>query len=87
MKKLRIMQVNNLSVRSLLAQAESVNGLTLQDEKGRGRFRVIPYIEATPAEKQEALADLRQLQQDVGTSMRAQGVTEDDVEKLLLADD
>lgn len=87
MKRLRIVQVNNLPVRSLLEQAESDNGLTLQDEQGRGRFRVIPYTEATPAEKQEALADLRKLQKEVGKSMRARGVAEGDVEQLLLEDD
>jgi hypothetical protein len=70
-------------VRSFLAQSERVDSLVVEDEAGRARYGVIPYIEHPAAEQEAALRDLETIQRQVGKTMKKHGRTEDDFDHLL----
>jgi hypothetical protein len=74
-------------VREFLARVENGQGLVVEDESGRARCGVIPYVEATPDERKRAWERIQQIQQKVGQSLADQGVTEDDVIRAALQDD
>jgi hypothetical protein len=86
---LRKIGINELSqeVRSFLAQVRPGESILVEDEAGRAQFGVIPYIEASAEARASAWRRLERLQQKTSKSMKAQGVTEADVEKLLMQDD
>lgn len=81
--------INQLSepVREFLAQVRNGQGIVVEDEAGRARYGVIPYVEATPEERKRAWERLQQLQQTIGPRLIEQGVTEDDLIRAALADD
>ena len=74
-------------VRSFLTQAQNGEGIVVEDEMGRARYGIIPYTEATAQERKEAWKRIKRLQRKVGKAMKAQRITEEDVERLLLEDD
>lgn len=94
MEKVRLTKLSE-PVRSFLARVKKGKGLLVEDEKGREVARVLPvterdtdaYVDATPAEREEAWQDIRKLQRKVGKSLKAQGVTEEDVVREILKDD
>ena len=81
--------LNQLSepVRAFLAQVRPGQGIVVEDEDGRAQYGVIPYVEATPAERKQAWLEIQQIQQKVGQSLADQGVTEDDLIQAALEDD
>ena len=69
--------------RRLLADAEQAGGLIVEDENGRPRSRVYAYPEPSQAEKEAARERLRAFREKVQQSFNEQGVTEDDLDRLL----
>jgi hypothetical protein len=66
-----------------LLEEDSGKSVLIEDESGRARFAVVPFVEATSAEQRAAIDRLAKLQEKVGRSMAAQGVTEVDLDQLL----
>ena len=86
MRKVALRELSR-DVQSFLTQVQNGEGIVVEDETGRARYGIIPYLEATAEGKKEAWKRIKQLQRKVGKTMKAQGVTEKDVEHLLLEDD
>jgi hypothetical protein len=74
-------------VRLFLAQVLQSQGVVVEDENGLARFGVIPYTEATAEEKAAAWEKLWRLQEKTAKAMGSAGVTEHDVEQVMLEDD
>jgi hypothetical protein len=74
-------------VRSFLSQTQDGEGIVVEDEMGRALYGIIPYTEATAQEKKEAWKRIKRLQRKAGKAMKAQRISEEDVERLLLEDD
>lgn len=85
-KNLKISELNE-PVRILLDQMQADDIVTLEDEQGRARFIIAPVVRASPAERAAALSRLRHLQEETRQSMQGQGVSEEDVDRLLQEDD
>jgi hypothetical protein len=75
------------SVRKVLAATGEDESVVIEDENGRARYGVIPYRRPTDEQKQRAWEKLRKLQDKVARSMEEQGVTEDDVMRVILEDE
>lgn len=72
--------------RRLLTDAEQAGGLVVEDENGRARSRVYAYREPTEAEREAAWQRLRGFQNKVQQSFDEQGVSEDDLDRLIQKD-
>ena len=86
MQKIAITELSK-PVRSFLAKARNGEGIVVEDETGRPQFGITPYIEATTAQKKRAWKGIKCLQRKVGKAMKAEGVKEQDIERLILEDD
>ena len=86
MNKIRLQELSQ-PIRDFLAQATKDGSVVIVDEDGQLQCGITPYSDATPEEKQQALKSLEQLQAKVGRSMEEQGVTKEDVMRVLLEDD
>lgn len=75
------------AVRAFLKEAFEGGGVVIEDESGRTRGGVVPFVEASEEERERAWQWIEQLQGRVGESMRRQGVTEEDVDRVLQEDD
>lgn len=82
MKKVAINELSQ-PVRSFLDQVKNGEAIVVQDEQGRSRYGVVPYIEATPAERERAWKEIEKIQRKVGKTMQKKGLTEDDFDRLL----
>lgn len=71
------------SVRTFLARARKSRGLVVEDARGRGWVGVIPYDESPRRTQEAALKRLAHIQKKVGRTMREQGKTEEDFDRLL----
>lgn len=82
---MRKIKIDDLSapVRAFLAQATNGNGILVQDGKGRARFGIIPYKEASPARKNAAWKEIQKIQRKVGRTMKETGRTEEELDRLL----
>ena len=85
MNKIRIDELSQ-PVRDFLTQATRDGSVVIVDQDGQLQCGITPYFESTHAEKQQALNSLKELQAKVGKSMEGQGVTEDEMMKVLLED-
>lgn len=86
MDKVRLNDVSK-DVRAFLDRAFAGGGVLVEDETGRARGGILPYFEATDAEKRRAWKGMERLQRKVAASMKRQGVTEQDIDRVLLEDD
>lgn len=86
MKTIRLNQLSE-DARQLLTDAEQGGGLVVEDEGGQARRRVYAYKEPSDAERRAARERMRGFQEKVQQSFDEQGVTEDDLDQLLQADD
>jgi hypothetical protein len=82
MQKLRL---NDLSdpVRDFLAPASKGEVIVVEDEAGSVTYSVIPVVHPSSEQKRQAWNRILRLQQKVGESMRRQGVSEDDIDRVL----
>ena len=71
------------AVRAFLAPAQQGQTIVVEDDAGKLQCGVTPYVQASPAEKQAALASLNRLQQKAAESMAQLGVSEPDVDQEL----
>ncbi|MFV2073840.1 MAG: hypothetical protein ACC742_14460 [Thermoanaerobaculales bacterium] len=86
MKTVRLGELSE-SVRKVLAATGQDESVVIEDENGQARYGIIPYRRPTDEQKQRAWEKLRKLQNKVTRSMEEQGVTEDDVMRVILEDD
>lgn len=86
MDTVRLNEVSD-DVRTFLNRAFSGGGVLVEDESGRARGGVLPYFEASDEEKRLAWQGMERLQQKVAAAMKRQGVTEDDIDRVLQEDD
>ncbi len=81
-------------VQSFLAGVLRGQGLRVEDEQGRTVATVLPatagptaaYVDATPAEREQAWQEIRKIQRKTGRAMKKHGVSEEDVVKEILKD-
>lgn len=93
-KKVRLTTLSE-AVRTFLARVRNGRGLLVEDEKGRAVAQVLPadgqeedaFVEASPKEREAAFKAIKKIQRKVGKSMKAQGVTEEDLIREVLKDD
>jgi hypothetical protein len=86
MIKIRLEELSQ-SLRQQLASIGDEDSVVIEDENGRARYGVIPYHRPTVKQRRRAWERFRKLQDKVATSMKEQGVTEDDLMQELLKDD
>ena len=73
-------------IRSFLAQVVLEGGLVVDDEAGRVHLTAVRSTDPEvpiPDRYEEFMARLAPIHQVVGESMRSQGITEDDIDRLL----
>ena len=85
MKSVKLAELSD-DVRSFLSQAGEGGGVMVEDETGRARYSVAPYHQPTSEERAAALKWLEQTQRKSRQAMEAQGVTEDDLDRVLQED-
>jgi hypothetical protein len=86
MQRITITQLSE-PVRLFLAQVLQSQGVVVEDENGLAQFGVIPYTDASDDVKAAAWEKLRHFQAKTTEAMRSAGVTENDVEQVILEDD
>ena len=85
MKSVKLTELTD-DVRSFLSQAGEGGGVMAEDETGQARYSVAPYHQSTAEERAAALKWLERTQHKSRQAMEAQGVTEDDLDRLLQED-
>lgn len=86
MEKILITQLSE-PVRLFLDQAAQREGMIVEDETGRVRYGIVPYQEASPEERRLASQRLQAIQKMAGDRVRAAGKTEDELDRLLSAEE
>ena len=86
MRTIKFTELNEV-VRSFLVDALKGDGVCIEDSTGSLRGSVVPYRQPTSDQKKRALESLQRLQEKTSQAMQEQGVTEDDVMRVLLEDD
>ncbi len=71
------------AVKAFLVPAQQGQTIVVEDDAGKVQCGVTPYVQASPAEKQSALATLDRLQQKSAKNMAQLGVSEADVDREL----
>jgi hypothetical protein len=82
MVRIRLSELDD-AVKAFLARAQHGETLVVEDDDGLLQCGVTPYIQATVAEKQAALAMLGRLQEKSARSISQLGVTETDIDREL----
>ena len=70
-------------VKAFLAPAQQGQTIVVEDDAGRLQCGITPYVQASAAEKQAALASLDRLQQKSAKVMTQLGVSEADLDREL----
>ena len=71
------------AVRNFLAPVQRGQTIVVEDDAGKLQCGVTPYVEASSAEKQSALAMLDRMRQQVAQSVAQHGVSETEVDREL----
>lgn len=82
LRKVRFAELSD-PVRAFLNEIRSGEGVIVEDERGRPRYGISPYDEATEAERQAAWLRLQELQREVRRRIEAEGKTEEELEQIL----
>ena len=82
MVRIRLSELDD-AVKAFLAPAQQGETIVVEDDDGKLQCGVTPYVQASAAEKQAALASLSRLQQKSAQAMAELGVTEADVDREL----
>lgn len=85
MNRIRLSELSD-AVRAWLNEIRKGDGIVIEDDAGQGRYSVAPFHQATADERHAALQRLGRLQVQTRQGMDEQGVTEDDVDRLLQKD-
>ncbi len=82
---MQTVRFNDLSdpVRAFLAPAGRGEVIVVQDEGGKATYSVVPIMQPSEDVQHQAWSEILKLQQEVATSLRQQGVSEEDVDRLL----
>ena len=86
MKKVRLNELSD-PVRSFLEQLRDGESIMVEDEDGQLQCGITPYYEASPAEKRRAQESLERIWEKTSRAMAQGGVTEEDIDRDLQADD
>jgi len=83
---MQTVRFNDLSdpVRAFLAPAGRGEIIVVRDEGGKATYSVVPIIQPSADIQRKAWNDILKLQQEIGTLMRQHGVSEGDIDRLLL---
>jgi hypothetical protein len=71
------------TVKAFLAAAQQGQTIVVEDDAGKPQCGITPYIQASPSERQAALATLDRLQQKSAESTAQFGVSEAEVDREL----
>jgi hypothetical protein len=75
------------SVRTFFDQIDPRDELVVEDGPGQRRYTVLSSSDPTEARRARAREELAEIQRRVGESMRRQGLTEEDLDRAIQADD
>ncbi len=84
MRKMLLNELNP-AVRSFLEKVRR-NGVVIEDSKGRVKYGIVQYAEASRKQQEAALKRLGRIQNKVGKMMARTGKTEDELDRLLQDD-
>jgi len=82
MVRIRLSELDD-AVKAFLAPAQQGQTIVVEDDAGKVQCGITPYVQASQAEKQAALATLNRLQQKSAKTTAQLGVTEADVDQEL----
>lgn len=82
MVRIRLSQLDS-AVKAFLATAEQGETIVVEDDDGRVRCGVTPYVQASAEEKKTALEALNRLQEKSSQAIAQSGVSEADVDRVL----
>jgi hypothetical protein len=82
MVRIRLSELDEI-IKAFLAPAQRGETIVVEDENGRLQCGVTPYVQASAAEREAALAALARLQEKSSHSMAQLGVTEADINREL----
>jgi hypothetical protein len=80
MVRIRLSELDD-EVQKFLARTQQGETIVVEDDYGTVRCGITPYVQASPSEKQAALAALNRLQQQAANRMTEFGVTEEQVDR------
>lgn len=86
MQKVTISELSE-PVRLFFSQVPKHDGVLVEDDNGRACFGIIPYNETSEAEQTAAITRLVDLQKRVGERLAAQGKNEDELDRILSANE
>lgn len=86
MEKIVITQLSE-PVRLFLNHVNPQEGVVIEDETGRARYGIVPFLEASPEERRRAWQRLQAIQKQVGDRLRATGKSEHELDQLLSEDE
>ena len=82
MVRIRLSELDD-AVKAFLAPAQQGQTIVVEDDAGKVQCGITPYVQASQAEKQAALATLNRLQQKSANTTAQLGVSEVDVDREL----
>lgn len=74
-------------IQIFLRQVRDDGAVIVEDAQSGVKYKVTAYRESSPEQRERAWQAIQGMQSQVGESMRQEGVTEQDIDKLLLEDD
>jgi len=86
MEKIVITQLSE-PVRLFLDHVNPREGVVIEDETGRARYGIVPYLEASPEERRLAWQRLQEIQKEVGDRLRVAGKSEHELDQILIEDE
>jgi antitoxin (DNA-binding transcriptional repressor) of toxin-antitoxin stability system len=86
MNRVRLSELSE-PVRAFLERVRGGESIIVEDDQGQLQCGITPYAEASEQEKQRAMAAMEQLWQHTAKSMAEQGITEEDIDRVLQEDD
>jgi hypothetical protein len=82
MVRIRFSELDD-TVKKFLDRTQQGETIVVEDDNGTVRCGITPYVQASPSEREAALASLARLQQRAAQGIAEYGVTEDQIDKEL----
>lgn len=86
MNRVRLSELSE-PVRAFLERIKTGETIIVEDDQGQLQCGITPYVEASADEKERAIEAMERLWRHTAESMSAQGITEDDIDRVLREDD